>query len=118
MKRKHSDHSKKKQLSKKSPKHVVEECDKHDEDYDNGSESDTASDISINAGVRNVEVENSDMLHTFQNCYRYFKDNKDNRSGGYIQFPNHLLAYLFHRSLFHKRGRYNPTNKCDTDLFK
>ena len=58
------------------------------------------------------------MLHIFQNCYRYFKDNKDNRSGGYGQFLNHLLAYLFHRSLSHKRGRYNPTNKCDTDLFK
>ena len=28
------------------------------------------------------------------------------------------MAYLFHRSMSGLRGGYNPTNKCDTDLWK
>ena len=47
----------------------------------------------------------------------YFKTNKDGRTGGHGKFPYHLMSYLFHRSLSHKRGKYNPTAKSDVDLF-
>ena len=71
-----------------------------------------------NNGVRSVEVENKHMLNVYKHCYRFFKNNMDNRSGGYAKFPYHLLSYLFHRSISRLRGKYNPTSKCDTDLFK
>ena len=34
------------------------------------------------------------------------------------KFPSHLMSYLFHRSLSHKKGKYNPTNKCDINIVK
>ena len=83
------------------------------------SEKSNDDDLTINNnGVRRVEVENKHMLNVYKHCYRFFKNNMDNRSGGYAKFPYHLLSYLFHRSLSRLRGKYNPTSKCDTDLFK
>ena len=48
----------------------------------------------------------------------FFKENEDARHGGYAKFLLHLMSYLFHCSLSHKKGKYNLTNKCDIDLYK
>ena len=58
------------------------------------------------------------MLADMKKSYLYFKTNQDGRAGGYGKFPYHLMSYLFHRSLSHKKGKFNPTSKCDCDLFQ
>lgn len=89
------------------------------EDNEETNTSGSDSELDINDyGIRNIEIENPHMLKVMKQCYRYFKDNKSSRRGGYAKFPSHLMSYLFHRSLSHLKGRYNPTNKCDINIVK
>ena len=92
--------------------------DKEYNDHESNEDSDSDSGLSLNSqGVRNLEIEDKVMLGNMKKSYLYFKTNVDGRVGGYGKFPYHLMSYLFHRSLSHKKGKYNPTAKCETDLF-
>ena len=94
-----------------------------DNDYEEPPSEDSVSEsddeLSINShGIRNLEIEKKSMLADMKKSYLYFKTNQDGRAGGYGKFPYHLMSYLFHCSLSHKRGKYNPTAKCDCDFFQ
>ena len=104
-----------KKRSKPTEVPVVNDEDDDDTTTENENESSESDDSSLNR-VRKTETDNEKTCILFRNCYRYFKNNKPNKVGGFGKFPLHLLSYLFHRSISGLKGRYNPTAKCTTDL--
>ena len=102
---------------KKKIKPILPVVNKDDDDESTNTENESSEsdDGSLNS-VRKAETDNETTRILFCNCYRYFKNNKPNKAGGFGNFRLHLLSYLFHRSISGLKGRYNPTKKCCTDL--